>query len=332
MDYFTVKEAGEKWGLGSRIVTLYCAEGRIDGAVKKGNLWLIPKDVPKPTDGRCKKTHMLKGTEAVIQEKDISNVNKEKTQGNIVQVFQSLCENEEMLSKIIEFFPYPIQVYEPDGMMILANEASLRTMRISSKDKIVGKFNVLQDPIIDKWGENVRERISRSFQGETVQFNDLKMPVQGIIDRFGKEELCFDISFQNITCFPIYNDNLQLAYVVNVFITSKLYSGKEEMVKAKEYIESHWLEEFNIEEVAGAVNLSRYHFTRTFKKHTGMTPYGYYQDVKISRLKEKLCDKNLSIAQVFANCGVDYNGNFPRIFKEKVGMTPSQYRMSILQK
>ncbi len=307
MECITVYEAAEKWGISIRRVQYLCNHDMIQGAVRFGKVWTIPKEAEKPKDGRYKAN--------------------EERQNNLVQPFQSIGGNEEMLSKVIEFFPYPIQVYTPDGTLILTNEACLRTMHISSKDKIVGKFNVLKDPIIDKWGEDVRVRILSVFQGETVQFNDLKMPIQGIIDKFGKEELCFDISFQNITCFPIYNDNLHLVYVVNVFITSKLYSGKEEIVKAKEYIESYWLEEFNIDEVAGAVNLSRYHFTRLFKKHTGMTPYGYYQDVKISKLKEKLCDKNLSISQVFANCGVDYNGNFPRIFKEKMGITPSQYRI-----
>jgi AraC-like DNA-binding protein len=34
-----------------------------------------------------------------------------------------------------------------------------------------------------------------------------------------------------------------------------------------------------------------------------MTPYNYYQDVKINKLKEKLCDVNLSITQVFDECG-----------------------------
>jgi hypothetical protein len=55
MDYLTVKEAGEKWGVTSRMAALYCADDRIGGAVKKGNLWLIPKDAPNPADGRRKK-------------------------------------------------------------------------------------------------------------------------------------------------------------------------------------------------------------------------------------------------------------------------------------
>lgn len=52
MEYLTVKEASEKWGLGTRIVTLYCVEDRIAGAVKKGNLWLIPEQSERPADKR----------------------------------------------------------------------------------------------------------------------------------------------------------------------------------------------------------------------------------------------------------------------------------------
>ena len=54
MDYMTLKEAGSKWGVTPRRINYYCAAGRIHGAVKMGNLWLIPKDAKKPIDGRTK--------------------------------------------------------------------------------------------------------------------------------------------------------------------------------------------------------------------------------------------------------------------------------------
>ena len=54
MDYLTVKEAGEKWGISGPMVTYYCVGGRIDGTIKKGNLWLVPSDIEKPIDGRTK--------------------------------------------------------------------------------------------------------------------------------------------------------------------------------------------------------------------------------------------------------------------------------------
>jgi AraC-like DNA-binding protein len=57
-----------------------------------------------------------------------------------------------------------------------------------------------------------------------------------------------------------------------------------------------------------------------------MTPYAYYQEMKLEKLKEKLCNKNISVSQAFAECGLDYSGYFSKLFKEKVGMTPSQYR------
>lgn len=55
MDYMTLKEAAEKWGVTPRRVNYYCAAGRIPGAVKMAGVWLIPKNAEKPIDGRTKK-------------------------------------------------------------------------------------------------------------------------------------------------------------------------------------------------------------------------------------------------------------------------------------
>lgn len=76
--------------------------------------------------------------------------------------------------------------------------------------------------------------------------------------------------------------------------------------------------------------MSRYHFARMFKRHTDMTHYSYYLDIKIRKLKEALHNANLSITEAFASCGTAYSGNFAKIFKDKVGMTPSQYRKSAI--
>ena len=54
MDYMTLKEAAEKWGVTPRRVNYYCAAGRIPGAVKMAGVWLIPKNAEKSIDGRTK--------------------------------------------------------------------------------------------------------------------------------------------------------------------------------------------------------------------------------------------------------------------------------------
>ena len=48
MDYMTLKEAAEKWGVTPRRVNYYCAG------------WLIPKAAEKPIDGRTKQGRLLK--------------------------------------------------------------------------------------------------------------------------------------------------------------------------------------------------------------------------------------------------------------------------------
>ena len=53
MDYMTLKEAAEKWGVTPRRVNYYCAGGRISGAVKMAGVWLIPKTAEKPIDEMC---------------------------------------------------------------------------------------------------------------------------------------------------------------------------------------------------------------------------------------------------------------------------------------
>ena len=55
MDYMTLKEVAEKWGVTPRRVNYLCAAGRIPGAVKMAGVWLVPKDAEKPRDKRRKK-------------------------------------------------------------------------------------------------------------------------------------------------------------------------------------------------------------------------------------------------------------------------------------
>ena len=52
MDYMTLKEAAEKWGVTPRRVNYYCAAGRIPGAVKMAGVWLLTKIAEKPLDMR----------------------------------------------------------------------------------------------------------------------------------------------------------------------------------------------------------------------------------------------------------------------------------------
>lgn len=55
MEYLTTVELSEKWNISSRRIGIFCAQGRIEGAIKKGKTWLIPSDAVRPADRRFKK-------------------------------------------------------------------------------------------------------------------------------------------------------------------------------------------------------------------------------------------------------------------------------------
>ena len=52
MDYLSAKEVAEKWNISRRRVQILCEEGRIEGAFKLSDVWVIPKDAEKPADRR----------------------------------------------------------------------------------------------------------------------------------------------------------------------------------------------------------------------------------------------------------------------------------------
>ncbi len=54
MEYMSCPEVAKKWGVSDRRVQKLCEENRIKGVSHVGNIWLIPKDVKKPNDGRKK--------------------------------------------------------------------------------------------------------------------------------------------------------------------------------------------------------------------------------------------------------------------------------------
>ncbi|NNU78025.1 DNA-binding protein [Clostridium estertheticum] len=61
MNYITTKEAVEIWGIIERIVVYHSSAGRIKGAKKPGNTWLVHADTEKPADERYMSSKLKSG-------------------------------------------------------------------------------------------------------------------------------------------------------------------------------------------------------------------------------------------------------------------------------
>ena len=54
MNYLSIKQTAERWGITPRRIQVLCAQGRIEGAMRIGKVWAIPDNVEKPKDERVK--------------------------------------------------------------------------------------------------------------------------------------------------------------------------------------------------------------------------------------------------------------------------------------
>jgi AraC family transcriptional regulator len=123
--------------------------------------------------------------------------------------------------------------------------------------------------------------VKRAFRGETVFFSDVRVPLEGITDRYQIHDMDVKALYQDISLFPVFDDENNVICVVALLINKRVYQGKEEIEKAKEYIENRWMEKFDLREMASMTGLSIAHFSKLFKRHTDVTPYEYYICYKI---------------------------------------------------
>ena len=59
MEYMKISKAAEKWGISTRRIRVLCSEGKVPGVIRKGNLYMIPENAPKPLDGRRSRSGIL---------------------------------------------------------------------------------------------------------------------------------------------------------------------------------------------------------------------------------------------------------------------------------
>lgn len=120
MVYIKVSQAAEKWGISARRVRILCAEGKIDGVIRKGNLYMIPENASKPQDGRMGKNTLL----ANIEEKRESLSNKRPlTPGEV----------ERLAHEFMVEFTYNSNAIEGNTLTLKETAMALEGMTIDQK-------------------------------------------------------------------------------------------------------------------------------------------------------------------------------------------------------
>lgn len=98
------------------------------------------------------------------------------------------------------------------------------------------------------------------------------------------------------------------------------------ITRATQYIEKNFKQDIALEDIVKISNLSKYHFTRQFKKYINETPINYLTNIRINNSLPYLSKNNISIDWVAQEVGFRSTNYFSKVFKKKMGISPSKYR------
>jgi AraC family transcriptional regulator len=101
--------------------------------------------------------------------------------------------------------------------------------------------------------------------------------------------------------------------------------SQQQLKQVIDYINAHLDKNLSLVELADVVQLSSYHFARSFKKSTGISPHQYHLQCRIERAKHLLSRMGISLAEIAQIVGFASQGHFNYHFKRLVGMTPREY-------
>lgn len=91
------------------------------------------------------------------------------------------------------------------------------------------------------------------------------------------------------------------------------------------YMEAHLQENITLESAAGQLGFSASHFSRTFKKLTGINFVQYLNMIRVEQAAKQLKNTHKKITEICLDCGFTNIRTFNRVFKEVTGYTPTQF-------
>lgn len=157
------------------------------------------------------------------------------------------------------------------------------------------------------------------------------------------QELCSQI----FTKLNIDKENIASLMIVNGCLLSLLgviydqfsrqergiesYSARQKrrIYLAEDYIKQHFHKDLTVADIAAIADLSLTHFRKLFKLATGKSPKDYIIDYRLKMARSYMLEAEHNITEIARLAGFDDIHYFSRLFKEREGITPSEYMLKI---
>ncbi len=154
-------------------------------------------------------------------------------------------------------------------------------------------------------------------------FSKIKSELELSVDKHSKKLIATNIELFLSYCERFYDRQFITREDVNKGILERFET------LLNNYFQSRQTQNIGLPSVAYCaeqLNLSANYFGDLIKKETGKSAQEYIQNKVIEVAKERIFDTNKSISEVAYELGFKYPQHFNRLFKQKVGFTPNDYR------
>lgn len=210
-----------------------------------------------------------------------------------------------------------ISRFEEHSIKVLSEEYSRYMLLISSESFETDKENYVLTSVLVNRKKGFRHIISTG---------DLAADFEDLLARMAKE---YSVKL------PFYEDQLNImlhSLLIMLYrLTPEIFTDTPKVnitvVRAiQERFERDFAESFTLSELASEYHISVSHLAHIFKSVTGFAPMEYLTVCRLTAAKKYLSTTSMPIKEIVDSCGFGDESNFSRMFKARIGMTPTEYR------
>lgn len=130
-------------------------------------------------------------------------------------------------------------------------------------------------------------------------------------------------------------ENKKIVYDKNMFAQThfkNLEHVRTSVVQEEilQYIQTHYVEDISMQDVADAMNYSNAYFCKLFKQNFDQSFTTYLTAYRVDKAKQLLVDVTINVKEISDKVGYKDSNYFAKVFKRVVGVTPSEYRNIVL--
>lgn len=224
------------------------------------------------------------------------------------------------------FFVHPGEIHAWDSR----GKASARTVAI-----------VFHWRLLDMVGGAIRERTL-----QPIAMGKLRFPTQIQAKKGWRQQLCEDVvalgqlgveqksGYELLVISKLFSLLAKLS-AANAFEDAAPVSFQRQeqrldhVKRAMNFMTENYAEKITLEQLAREARLSPFHFARTFKAMTHLTPVNYLNRLRVERATDLLKEKERKILDVALDVGFSHLSYFNKTFRRFQGCTPSEYRAGV---